>query len=190
MSKLFFVVGLPRTRSAWLANLFTTERSVCLHDAMRDCRCSEDLVAHLESSGREYAGASGSDLVFIYDRVRALRPDAVWTTIVRDPGESRRAFEVAFPGALRGPQLDTAFEALAEFLPSEPPRVRFDELDSEAVVRSIWQRSMPTIPFDPARFSLLREFKVTRRGNLPTLVDNHMVGHLMNELLRPLPETT
>jgi hypothetical protein len=60
--QFFFLIGQPRTRSAWLSNWFTTEWSFCLHDPWRFARTAAELRQYLEqvSPDTPYLGAAGS----------------------------------------------------------------------------------------------------------------------------------
>src|SRR5690242_8654224 len=41
--KHFFIASLPRSRTAWLANLFTYNDSFCFHEALVGCGSMTDL---------------------------------------------------------------------------------------------------------------------------------------------------
>ncbi len=39
----FLIIGLPRSRTAWLANFLTTDQTLCYHDKLADCTTFNDL---------------------------------------------------------------------------------------------------------------------------------------------------
>jgi hypothetical protein len=59
----FFITGLPRSRTAWLANFFTTDHSFCYHDISR----VGSVWAILESTSSDFVGDSDSGLLTLVD---------------------------------------------------------------------------------------------------------------------------
>ena len=43
MKNIFFITGLPRSRTAWLANWFTYGHTFCFHEACRKVGKIEEL---------------------------------------------------------------------------------------------------------------------------------------------------
>ncbi|MDE0913882.1 MAG: hypothetical protein OSB57_01740 [Planctomycetota bacterium] len=100
----FFITGYPRSRTTWISNWLTTDRSLCLHDATRFCHDIDDLVGVLRCADVEHVGNCDSNLTLHLDRVRELFPDAPIVVIDRDVQEvevSLRSAGFDIPG-LRG----------------------------------------------------------------------------------------
>lgn len=90
---LFFVTGMPRARTAWVANYLTFGPCFCEHEALSQVPTPEQLVARMRSF--ESIGASGisdSGAVRFHRQLRAIVPDAKWVFLRRDPEESEDSF--------------------------------------------------------------------------------------------------
>jgi hypothetical protein len=86
---VFFITGLPRSRTAWLANLLTAAGSFCFHDAvLADGSLDGAVSVMLERLSRrphESVGDSDSGLLFWADLARKRFPDSPFVIIERDP---------------------------------------------------------------------------------------------------------
>lgn len=76
----FFVMGTPRSRTAWLARFLSHGDRQCLHEPSRYLRGHADLV---ELVNRPGAGASDSLLTFRWREVARARPDARFVVVRR-----------------------------------------------------------------------------------------------------------
>ena len=47
----FFILGLPRSRTAWLANFMTYDEFYCYHEGINSCSSIDDYKTKLGSSG-------------------------------------------------------------------------------------------------------------------------------------------
>ncbi len=160
MAEHFFVTGLPRSRTAWIANLLTTGRSFCHHDAFEKCypRVS-DLVDVLAHTPAEFVGASGSDIAFFPDIISTF-PRARHALIKRDPADVKSSIEKLF-GADMSVFMDMAAIRLAEYEARFKPLVlRVEELDSHDGVIQLWRHCLPHEPFNEERLRMLRNFNV------------------------------
>lgn len=88
----FFITGLPRSRTSWLANWFTWDRSACLHDGLRLCQDPAGLPDLLRRPLCEYSGNSDSALPLHGPEVVKLFPGARWLFVIRPVREAADSF--------------------------------------------------------------------------------------------------
>lgn len=155
MKTPFFIVSLPRSRSAWLANLFTTDSTLCYHDRMFD-------KALLRSD--RHCGFSCSELFSQYNDIHASFPDAKWLLVKRNPIDALESFKKFQRGVIKS-GLEQEFAKRQQFLDSislmrSVLTVEYNELDTEYVIERIWYHILPYKPWDAARFRLLDELRV------------------------------
>ena len=149
MSSRFFILGLPRSRTAWLANWFTYGGSFCLHDAGRFAPTARELATVLDDIAGSrpelrFVGSSDSSLGPQFDDLVDTFPGSRFLLVEREVEESvawaaengmsadavRRAHAAhqeirTDPRILAMPYRDLNIRAAQEWLtPGEP----FDEL--------------------------------------------------------------
>lgn len=157
----FFLTGLPRSRTAWLAALFSTGESICWHDALLLCRSVGDLPKLFGSV--RCAGDSDSGLILFHSDVVTLFPDAPWVVVERDPDEAFRSMVARFGRDLSNGGWPLLVAALRR-IPRDDSvlRVRYEDLDEVRVMRKIWKHLLPSTKFDEARWRFLKRVKVER----------------------------
>jgi hypothetical protein len=106
LTKYFFITGQQRSRTAWLASLFTDERSYCYHDAMRTVSklpCLEDAVDPKRLEGEyEHVGDSDNGLPLFpsaLDYFYKKDPNLPVAIVDRNPGDSIASLlKMQYPG--------------------------------------------------------------------------------------------
>lgn len=86
--KTFFIVGLPRSRTAWLANLLTYGDCFCFHEAINRVSGTQQLPALFEQAGRTIVGDSDSGVPLMFPEIDLLFPDANYLFVHRDFNEA------------------------------------------------------------------------------------------------------
>lgn len=178
MKNVFFITGLPRSRTAWLANFFTHGNSFCWHDAMRLGMKPHAVVEQLKRAstlpGIQYVGDSDSGVMTIARELQLMLPEARWLVVHRSRDEARKSYDKFFgsrpyPEAPKDTRtLDKAFDALAMNLarlteilePGSFIECQFDELDSKLVLEEAWRFLTPGNPWNPLRCELLQGLQV------------------------------
>lgn len=168
---LFFITGLPRTRTAWLANLLSHgSESFCHHDGLKSVKPKE-LVHSLRESDFLYAGDSDSALLLHIEEIIRLVPDAKWVLLYRPTWDSYYSFHTHFkgkyPGTPKDPQqlwdvfqhAQAYFERAENILP-HALRVKFEDLFQQETVEGIWKHCLPSIEFPVERWKMLDTFRV------------------------------
>jgi len=165
MKRHFFITGLPRSRTAWLANLFTTGPVVCFHDIHALGRSASDL---LRMEMGTHVGISDPILTLNFEALANEFPGARWLYVER-PREQcldslLRVSEGYFQNLDRGAvvRLFDRHEKAARLVKSSPlvRIVKFDELDNYGTISAAWYHLVPEEPFDAVRWRILSNFRV------------------------------
>ena len=165
--KNFFIIGLPRTRTAWLANFLTNGDGFCFHEAMRTCSNLDELKAKMATECRDTVttvGDADPSLCQILPEVIAKFPEAKIVVINRATGEAYESYMLAFPAlAPKYEDWSKAQEKLLNFL-SVPKNnvmdVAFDDLAMPAICDDIHQFCLGR-PMDTTRWEMLDEMRIT-----------------------------
>lgn len=156
----FIALGLPRSATTWLANWLTTDRSLCLHDPFARS-LPETWDAGMKRLGISCTGA--------YLMPAWLSQQECPVAIIeRDPDECDACLsKLGLPDT--GPLRDA-------FAKADGRRWRFSDLWNEDKARDLWAFLLPGLPFDAARYRLLREMRIEPRdyGLDPVIVHELM----------------
>jgi hypothetical protein len=193
----FFITGLPRSRTTWLANLFTYGASFCFHDLLGECRTVEDMDRHFEDIARggcvKHVGNSDSALPWVWRRVREVWPEARWLIIEREPEEALRSYLDYFrvhPYA--GFETPSAAEAeraiswlyrelgiLAGAIPQNLlVRMTVEALDVLPGVERAWGHLLPKEPCNVDRWVMLDRMRIDPAPE-KIKVDQERLGRMM-----------
>lgn len=157
--KPFFVTGMPRSRTAWMAAWLTTDKTLCFHDVEVGIAEKAMEFAHI---GRGM-GYSGPEVCLLAQKFPAVpcviihRPKAeafpsFWEIVRRCP-------EVTLSEA----QLSAWWDEREKLIGGLPGKhVSFSLLNNEETMRNLWQYLLPETPFDAERFRLMRDLNITQ----------------------------
>lgn len=157
----FFITGPPRSRTSWLANLFTTDTTLCYHEPVKPI---EEL--QLMNPGRRI-GSADNTLVFHFAKLREQWPEAPWLVIERNPDEARHEFQ-----RFVRPHVRLEEDTVKKFFTVHTELVRnvqvfpnvltiaFENLNREEFVRQAWEHLLPDLEFDAARAAMLDSMNV------------------------------
>jgi len=84
----YFITGLPRSRTAWMANYLTHGRSMCFHDELLDGPLV--LAAKMRKAAEHYAYVGHSDPANLFcwrELDKAFKGEARWVVLVRNVKE-------------------------------------------------------------------------------------------------------
>ena len=92
----FFITGLPRSRTAWLANFFTTQTAFCFHDRCKDGwtaawveqslkMVAQGFVPGSPPARYTHVGDADSGLMLIAPQLVVMFPDARWLFVKNTP---------------------------------------------------------------------------------------------------------
>jgi len=161
----FFILGRPRSRTAWLANLLTvTPFSFCLHEGLADFGGSLNLLERKMRDARAIKiGNADTGLIHYADELVERFPDSSFVLIA---GTQRSwhlfASKMGIADELRD-AIDHAFVEAGHVLSNHPNALILEahELDDVRSVEELWAHCLGTTKsFDRARFEMLRGFNV------------------------------
>lgn len=160
MSQLFFITGLPRSRTAWLAAWLTLGSVMCWHDK----KFSPELVQKDRRTG-----FAGPELVDQFDALSKQFPNAPWIVVLRNPEDAMKGFLRVASGKYSPHfDLDKFWELRCFRLANmcEKPMVRavqFEDLDLYHVAQFIWATCLPGIDFDRNRWELFNSLRICQK---------------------------
>ena len=177
MGRPFFITGLPRSRTAWLANLFTHGDSFCWHEGVPRWGGLAGLQRAMRLRTERFVGTADPSLLMCQDRARAMFPGATWILVARRPEHvalSLDAMEVPAlacnDNARAVVRLDQEMERLAQ-----RPDVHvfyYEELDELPLLLEMADLVTPGQGIDVDRWEMLRglQVQVYEPNYLPEMV--------------------
>lgn len=163
----FFVIGLPRSRTAWLANFLTYENKFCHHEGMSDCRNIDEYKTKLGTND----GDSSTGLMLFNMNVEFPKAPKI---IIESPIE--KSVEYAYktygyydPSYIR--HLKMRMDEIAGM------RINVDQIDEKLPL--IWAHLIGT-PYDKKRGELLKQLRIEIKD--PQRFDKETLAELWNSL--------
>jgi hypothetical protein len=164
VSEPFLITGLPRSRTAWMAEVATFGRAVCFHEPMaRLERWSEIFALWGAQSGACFVGIADHGLGFFLPEI--MRRAAPRTLIIERPIEEVEASLdlIGVPGSR------LFLELLSKALAYPHPRigrVPYASLSDSNVVRYCLQWLMPGAPIDIDRIAAMQRENIQALENI------------------------
>lgn len=177
----YFIVGLPRSRTAWLSVLLTGDGSFCFHEGLQHCESVNQLKALSQNvpRGTVYVGDADPSICFYAHQVYDLFPDARWVFIQRNRIEAARAeWQASVESGvteLEGLTLEQVIEATKEAdrnlellwaqLTLEHKQkllCQYWQLDNYDTIRNIWAFCCPGLEFPEERYQILKNLRITQ----------------------------
>lgn len=153
MNGRFFITGLPRSRTAWMTELFNTRQTYCFHEPIKVLRSLDRLENFfiLEPGDTyKYLGVADSGLGFHIEWILThLKPR---TLIIQRPlvDVEKSLAKLGFPRTNQAELLEQELDSWADH---ELVRtVPYALLDNPTVMARCWFHLCPGLPFDEARF--------------------------------------
>lgn len=163
MNPHFFVFCLPRSRSAWLANLLTYESVFCLHEPLPECRSIEDLEAKLVTTLAPISGAADTGAMFWVEEIAEHFPAARFVILARDPSgfveQARRMGATENDAIAMLDQFGTTIETLHKF-GKRTITVASKHLDDYDAANAVWRHIGMPIDMNRQRYEQLRDTRV------------------------------
>lgn len=169
----FFITGTPRSRTAWLAAVFSTGPALCYHEPTRE------LHELCQRHGGRSVGVSSPSFVLRFRALRADYPRTPWLYVERDPQEALASLLVFLrphfgAASAQAPEvIEAGLNALmarhqeeAQVLKAHPmvKVVRYEDLDNTAAAAEIWQHLLPDEPADLARWKLMGGLRIEQHA--------------------------
>ena len=165
--KHFFIISLPRSRSAWLANFLTAGDGFCFHEALRSVQTLDEYEQKVKAETLKYESVGDADpsLVPVLGEIVKRFPDAKFVVVRRDVLAVGVSHAAAFPKLVMTTEqlvtLDKQIEALlTDVNEDQVMEVAFEDLDLPQACNAIHQFCLGR-PMDALRWQLLNELRVT-----------------------------
>lgn len=156
----FFICALPRSRTAWLANLLTQGNMFCFHEALLGCSNFVGLERKFIGTGRSIVGNSDCGNALFVDGLLDTFPDAKLIVIENDIRQSIKSMQAAgIPGAYREAlePIQTALDKIKERY--APLMLDVRRLTLEACTM-LWEYCGSSQLFDVQRWRMLEDINM------------------------------
>ena len=154
--KPFFILSLPRSRTAWLANFLTYGESFCFHEALIERKGMRALQTRMEATGCPVVGNSDSGSILFYDELQDQFPEAKCVIVLRNPEEVVESLSGI--GVFNSEGLVELAYARLLSLKNDHPTYYFDSLGMENC-KSIYEY-LTEQEFNPQRWELLNSLMI------------------------------
>lgn len=142
----FFIIGLPRSRTAWLANFMTYDGIYCHHEGINGCHSIEEYKAKIGNDGDSCTGMMLFDL-------KEHFPDRKILIIESDP---KRCID--FTTDALGADGEKVTALLVEKLNAlEGLRIGYNDINNR--LRDIWEY-LSDLPYDEKRGEMLKNLDI------------------------------
>jgi hypothetical protein len=166
----FFVTGLPRSRTGWLANFLTSQGALCVHEGL--IHGVDPALRWLTRGGPNVRrGLSDSILPLYWTEV--FQPFSSFRLVIveRDPEEcweSLLDFLELNEVRVARVELEARFASVSAHLRDmimfcPHVLVKFEELNEPEALLDIWEHCLPGLPYDEERTNLLQRLNVQQQ---------------------------
>lgn len=198
MTPPFFITGLPRSRTAWLANLFTWGDSFCYHDILGECGSLSELDSKIGECSSRFVGVSDSSILLVWTHLLRRYPTAKWIIVKRDFDQACDSFvsyfrQHPYPGMppishhLASSVLWDFHWELGEIeaclklnIPNLVRVVNFEDLADYHVCRRL-VRDVTHEYLSEQRWKLLNGLRINTLSEIRALPENPKFNQLLNE---------
>lgn len=160
-----FVISYPRSRTCWLANFFTTEYSLGLHEPLRDCKTLDDLELKLNRARENnlaHVLVADTGAAFFVRQLSERYPDAKFIFVHRDPIDVSASLKrIGIEVNLREYTRRITGAGLALVSAKRAIHTNVRDLDNEGIMRAHWNYCCDTMgDFPVERYRALKDVKV------------------------------
>lgn len=162
MDEHFIILGLPRSMTAWVSCFLTCGEVFCQHE-LAEKMPIKDIIDEIRSPIFPVSGICDSGLIFHWKKMVEAFPNARFAYIDRDSDEcvdSLMGLGLSCKAAsdiVRGPVFQS-WDFCTKF---KPEIFEFDELQTEAGAKRLWDYCAPHHPLPPAHLRKMMSLKVT-----------------------------
>ena len=163
----FLIVGLPRSRTAWLAAFLTDGDVTCYHERLRACDKPADYPNELMACRTPIVGDADPSLPLFYENVRCNLPKHKVVFILRDESVCKESYGKSIIAAGYDPEVwmkqwDKVIDAFHRMrgLCPDAMTFRFDRLDDFNEIRQLTEYCTG-LPFNAKRWEIFNELHIT-----------------------------
>lgn len=165
----FLILGMPRSRTAWLANLMNRGGCLCHHELSNRGLGAEGMAVAMERGAR-VVGNSDPGAALIAEDLLKLLPEMRLVIVKRPVEEVVESFAEAVGQSPENLPLDKFLKGAQEALLRLEPKalvVDFKDLDKKSAVQKIWSHCLgEDAPFPDAQYEVLRNLNVQMEARL------------------------
>ena len=161
-TQLFHITGLPRSRTAWLANMLSFGPSYCYHEALSHVNSMDELTDLMMARGFPFVGNCDSGIPMFSDEYLAEYAHHPLVIIDRPIDDAIRSCNKAFNGDYG--DMIHRLQARLNFIRERKVNVLsipYRALDNVNTMEVIWDHCVPGFMFDKVRFTQLAHFNVS-----------------------------
>jgi hypothetical protein len=151
----FYILGLARSRTTWLASFLSGQRSFCYHDICREVTSVEEIQDKLQKPGFDYVGLADTGIIDIDE----WAPNGPVVIVHRDLFEATNSLHKTFHIPLDLIK-EINSRQLKKLINIEGLHIPYKDLDEERTIKEIWTYLMPDNPWDSDRYALWRTMKI------------------------------
>lgn len=170
----FLIASLPRSRSTWLANFLTTDKTTCLHDHLADC----ESLTEFRMSGKGLCGAAETAIGLFPSFVNSLKIPKV--IIHRDLDEVIDSCIIAAQNIHHEIDGDLLIKGLkimqSGLINIDGFHVKYQDINAK--LPQIWD-ICTGLPYDEERGKLLMGFNVTTAQVVIDNIDHARMTRLL-----------
>ena len=143
----FFVIGLPRSRTAWLANFLTYNNHYCFHEGIDGCN---NIYDYIEKLGDSNGDASTGLMLFDMNKQFPESPKVIIESDIK------KAIDYSYKtyGYFDSKYVYDLQDRLNQI---DGLRIKFDDIDDR--LEEIWDYLIGT-PFDKRRAEILKRLRI------------------------------
>jgi len=165
----FLILGLPRSRTAWLSNFFTYDTCFCFHEPLLNIGTLKELPQKLAAVNQSIIGGADTGAMYFVDTLVQMFPGLKLIVIDRDDDDCQQslsAMGVQGDIAAMRQQLNWVIEQ------HNPWVIPFAELDSLDILSHLWAYCVGSA-FPVQRWHMLKDMIVQ--------IDSQRFFHSINE---------
>lgn len=181
----FLILGLPRSRTAWLANLMNRGDCLCYHE-LSNRGLSAPQMAHAMSIGAKFVGNSDPGAASVAEELLSLLP-SVKVVIIKRPIEGvitslTELFNVSSEELPFDEFIDNTQEVFERLEPNALV-VNYEDLSDSKTIKKIWRYCLGEVSFPEEQYEVLRNLNVQME---PQLIRSAASGGVLPGRMAPL----
>lgn len=158
-----FILSLPRSRTAWLANFLTYGPCIAMHEPLTECSSLDDLDQMMRATEAPVVAVCDTSLTMLSRQLVARYPNARYVMIMRDADAVRESIELAglpvegFDNLVRayGHALDIVLSTTHNAV------MPVEAMDLEDELPTLWHFVMQgRVEFPIHRYRMLRDMRI------------------------------
>lgn len=155
----FFIISLPRSGTAWLANFLTFGDAFCFHEGLFGCDSLDRYEEVLRGVDQSVVGNADTGAIYVLPALYKRYPGAKYVFIIRDLVDICASLQdVGLSPATVPAMSDYLWWGIASV--DGALTVKFDNLFNQITLRKIWKHVGMPEPFPSRRTEMLRQMRI------------------------------